>query len=89
MSKNEDIDQNYIRECPFHKFSLDFAWVDSKKVIEIDGEQHHRDAKQKERDAEKDRLLAEEGWEELRIDWSDICNDTKNWIERIKKFINE
>lgn len=89
MSKNEGIDQNYIRECPFHKFSLDFAWADMKKVIEIDGEQHHRDTKQKERDVEKDRLLAEEGWKELRIDWSDICNDTKNWIERIKKFINE
>ena len=89
MSKNEGINQNYTRECPFHKFSLDFAWLDSKKVIEIDGEQHHRDTKQKERDVEKDRLLAEEGWKELRIDWSDICNDTKNWIEKIKKFINE
>ena len=89
MSLNEGINQNYIREFPFHKFSLDFAWVEQKKVIEIDGEQHLRDTKQKERDIEKDKLLLEEGWKELRISWSDICSNTKPWIKIIKDFINE
>ena len=36
--KNNFEDQNYIREFPFHRFSLDFAWVHKKKCIEIDGE---------------------------------------------------
>jgi len=89
MSLNEDIDQNYVREYPFHKFSLDFVWVDKKRVIEIDGEQHNRDIRQKERDIKKDKLLLEEGWKELRISWSDICNNTKEWIKIIKDFINE
>lgn len=89
MSLNEGIDQNYTREQPFHKFSLDFAWLDSKKVLEIDGEQHERDTKQKLRDLEKDSLLLKEGWKELRVSWSDVCKNTKVWIEKIKKFINE
>ena len=84
---NEGINPDYKREYPFHKFSLDFAWVDIKKVIEIDGDQHERDEVQKQRDIEKDKLLKDEGWSELRIRWKDICNDTKHWIQIIKDFI--
>ena len=34
-------DKNYLREMPFHRFSLDFAWKHKKKCIEIDGKQHY------------------------------------------------
>lgn len=88
MANNEGLNPNYIHEFPFHKFSLDFAWVDLKKVIEIDGEQHQRDTKQKERDIEKDRLLAEEGWSEIRVSWDSICSNPKKWISAFKFFIN-
>ena len=39
--KNNFNDQNYTREYPFVKYSLDFAWVDKKRCIEIDGTQHY------------------------------------------------
>ena len=35
---NEFNDKNYVREHPFHKYSLDFAWLDKKKCIELDGD---------------------------------------------------
>jgi len=85
--KNENINPNYKREYSFHRFSLDFAWVDTKKVIEIDGEQHLTDKIQQKRDLEKDRLLKEEGWSELRVQWKDVCGDTRYWIQKIKDFI--
>lgn len=91
MIKNEfnlKCNKDYLKEFPFHKYSLDFAWPDQKFCIEIDGEQHQRFQEQKERDLEKDRLLKEEGWSELRVDWSWICNNSKNFIYSLKKIFN-
>jgi very-short-patch-repair endonuclease len=35
--KNEFKDKNFVREYPFIKYSLDFAWPHKKICIEIDG----------------------------------------------------
>lgn len=78
---------NYKTEYSFHRFSLDFAFVDEKVCIEVDGKQHKTDKKQQDRDANKDRLLIEEGWRELRIPWVECCNDTQKWINIIKEFL--
>lgn len=86
--ENEKLNANYIREYKFHTFSLDFAWVDSKKVIEMDGRFHKTSQYQKDCDMRKDLLLKQEGWDELRIDWEYCCNNTLKVIEIIKKFLN-
>ena len=86
--ENEFRDKNFKQEFPFHKFSLDFAWVEKKRCIEIDGEQHERNEEQKIRDLEKDRLLKEDGWELLRMPWKEVYKDTKVWIEKAKAFID-
>lgn len=86
--KNEGLDSSYIREFSFHRFSLDFAWVDKKKCLEIDGSQHERFPDQLRRDIEKDLLLKEEGWDEMRISWKYICNNKLSWIEEFKKFLS-
>ena len=88
--KNEfglEKDKDYKMEFPFHKFSLDFAWPDKKFCIEIDGEQHERFQEQKNRDIEKDFLLKEEGWLEIRKSWKDIFNNPKSFIEEVKGFL--
>lgn len=82
----ENID--YKTEMSFGRFALDFAWPDRKLCIEIDGKQHQTDEKQKIRDNNKDKLLNENGWNELRIPWSDCYNNTKIWIEKIKLFLS-
>ena len=86
--KNEFDDKNYNFEVPFHRFSLDFAWKHKKKVIEIDGQQHEKN-EQKERDIKKNELLKEEGWEILRIQWKDMCSNTKKWITISNNFIGK
>lgn len=50
MLKNEldfELNIDYKKEVPFHKFSLDFLFAD-KKVIEIDGQQHETNKEQQE-----------------------------------------
>lgn len=88
--KNEfgfEKDKDYITELSFHRFSLDFAFPNEKICIEIDGEQHERFQEQKNRDIEKDKLLKEEGWKELRKPWKEIFNNPKAFIEEVKSFL--
>lgn len=90
--ENEFSDKNYIREYPFFKYSLDFAWPDKKFCVEIDGAQHYRNnsegLKQQKRDREKDELLAANGWYEIRISWKTICLNTLNFISFVKNAID-
>ena len=78
---------DYRTEYPFGKYSLDFAWPDKRICIEVDGEQHDIDIKQKERDKNKDALLLEKGWKELRIPWKSCYASPKEWINKIKEFL--
>ena len=86
--KNEFEDKNYQAEYPFGIYSLDFAWVKKKKVIEIDGDQHNYEP-QLSRDKKKNKLLLENGWEILRLPWKDLMNNTKPLIKVAKDFIDE
>ena len=84
--ENEFIDKNYTNEYPVGIYSIDFAWVDKKLAIEIDGEQHER-PEYKARDKRKDEKLYSEGWDVLRIKWKDMFHETKKWIQIAKDFI--
>lgn len=85
--ENEFEDKNYKCELPFHRFSLDFAWVEKKRCIEIDGK-FHETKEQSARDKEKDRLLESDGWKLLRMPWKEVYKDTKTWIEKARNFID-
>lgn len=47
----------------------------------------HRYEKQQINDAEKDRLLKEEGWKELRLTWSFIQSNKEQIKEIVKNFL--
>jgi hypothetical protein len=59
---------NYVRELLIHlgkeRFRLDFALVDRKVDIEIDGRWH---VEYSEGDAERDRKLKAAGWKVIRV----------------------
>lgn len=79
----------YKKEVPFKGFFLDV--VVGNKVIEIDGEQHYlpeQFPEQIERDQRKDKLLKEEGYQELRLRWSLIQKDKENQIKILENFLN-
>lgn len=85
--KNEFNDKNYIREFRVGPYAIDFAWVDKKLAIEIDGKQHEYPEHQ-QRDIRKDEFLESEGWKILRIKWTTMFHDTKNSIKLAKDFIH-
>jgi len=86
--ENEFNDKNYEREYNVGKYSIDFAWVDSKLCIEIDGEQHERFKAIKERDIKKDMCLINDGWKILRIKWKDMYHEPQKWIAIARTFID-
>lgn len=86
--KNEFQDQKYVREYYILGYSLDFAWVDKKLEIEIDGEQHEKIENQIH-DQQRDQILRENGWETLRIKWKEMFNDPKKYIKVAHDFIHK
>lgn len=85
--ENEFEDKNYKFEHPVGIYSVDFAWIEKKKAIEIDGAQHERFDEVKRRDRRKDKYLLENGWTILRVSWSKMYHDTQKLIRECKDFI--
>jgi very-short-patch-repair endonuclease len=50
--------------------------------------QHLESEQQMQRDKRKEKLLAENGLELLRVSWKDMFNDSKTHIKVCKKFID-
>lgn len=86
---NEFKDTNYIREYAFGRYSLDFAWPDKKRCIEIDGEQHYRFQEYIDRDRRKDAYILSNGWNVLRLNWKETCANPKKMIRVAFNFIHE
>jgi very-short-patch-repair endonuclease len=79
--------ENYKREYRVGKWFIDFAFIDKKIALEIDGSQHESNER-KIKDSEKDEFLKKEGWKVFRIKW---CNPINNFnkeklYEQIKNF---
>lgn len=87
--ENDFDDKNYKREFSFDRYSLDFAWIDKKKCIEIDGEQHERFQEIKDRDLKKNEILKLNKWKILRIKWKEMFNNPKKYIRKANLFIGK
>lgn len=92
-SSKESYPEKYFREL-FEKeglnlnkqysvgiYSLDFALVENKIDIEIDGDQHYLDPKIVEIDKRRNDYLTSLGWKIIRVKWSDY----KKLIDKEKK----
>lgn len=77
-------DKNYIREFHILSYYLDFAWLDKKLDIEIDGSQHRRNI---ERDIRRDLKMTNLGWKVLRIPVTDLYKNTEKWIKFANEFV--
>lgn len=84
---NEFINKSYIQEYHVGSYYLGFAWVDLKKCIEMDGQQHYRFQKHIEHDAKRDKFLIENGWQVLRLPWAEVLKNPKHYIQLAKNFL--
>lgn len=65
-----------LPQYPIGPYFADFADPDTKVVIECDGKQFHQD---KERDAARDRFMAEKGWTVFRVTGRECKADEIDW----------
>jgi very-short-patch-repair endonuclease len=62
------------QEYPIKRYSLDFAFIDKKIDVEIDGETHNKE-KVILKDIERDSILSGEGWKIIRFKSIDVKNN--------------
>lgn len=87
LLKNNFIEKYNIEEkLSVGKYYLDFAIVDKKIDIEIDGSQHYTE-KSISYDKIRDQYLINNGWVIYRISWLKLINDMYNELQEFEKFI--
>lgn len=69
------------------RFRLDFALVDRRIAIELDGFQFHRDKKSYGRDRERSRKLFAAGWETIRVTAGQVFNGVDQVLDDIESGI--
>jgi very-short-patch-repair endonuclease len=96
-SKNESFPEKYFesiltktklkyeRYLQISIYELDFAFIDKKINLEIDGEQHYTDLKIIESNKNRNSFLENNGWKTIRIRWSDY--QKLNRIQKEEKIL--
>lgn len=72
----------FRRQHPIDNYIADFACVDAKLIVEIDGRSHDTE-QQRSRDEERAKRLNELGWRLLVVRDDDILGDSLSVAERI------
>ena len=81
-------DMIYKEQHQIGPYQLDFAFVDQKIDLEIDGDQHHLDKRVVESDKRRNQYLEELGWKTIRVKWSEYKKLT-NKNEYVDNVIKE
>lgn len=76
------------REYPVFPYYIDFAFVDLKVAVEIDGSQHILDVERIERDKDKDKTLVHNGWKVLRVTENLVKTDWTSLKRKLDETIN-
>jgi very-short-patch-repair endonuclease len=69
----------FRKQCPQGPYSLDFACLGARLVIEVDGEAHNR-AGRPERDAKRDAYLEELGLLTMRIPARELAHNLEGVV---------
>jgi very-short-patch-repair endonuclease len=83
---------NYERYFQIYLYELDFAFLDKKIDLEIDGGQHIDDRRIFESDIRRNEYLKNEGWEVIRINWKKYQKlnkeEKKDYVSSLVNYIN-
>ena len=88
--EDNDLDKKYLiyREYSVFPYFIDFAFINEKVAVEIDGSQHLEEDRKK-RDDEKDTLLISNGWRVIRIAASEIVRGGENAINSLIEVLGD
>lgn len=89
----ENENMNLVSEYQISYYQLDFADVEKKIDVEIDGEQHYADERIVASDARRNSFLKDQGWVVFRIRWRDYqklkLSEKQKIITTLKEVISE
>ena len=88
MLEDNGLDKKHLiyREYSVFPYFIDFAFINEKIAVEIDGSQHLEEERKK-RDNEKDKLLASNGWKILRIAAIDVIRDGTKALDAVLELL--
>jgi len=79
-----------INEYTESIYFLDFAFINIKLDVELDGKCHfNNDNKRIEHDIERDNFLINKGWNIYRISWNDVKFNEQETINKFIKLLND
>lgn len=87
--EDNGLDKKYLiyREYSVFPYFIDFAFVDEKLAVEIDGSQHIEEERKKS-DEKKDELLISKGWKVLRIAAIEVTHNGTKALDAVLKMLN-
>ena len=87
--EDNGLDKKYLiyREYSVFPYFIDFAFVDEKVAVEIDGSQHLEEDRKK-KDEEKNALLLSNGWRILRITANEVLYNCDKVIESVSSMLS-
>ena len=91
LKENPDIFGQYNIEYgyPYSKYFLDFAILEIKLDIEIDGQQHFRNKETINHDKKRDEFLLNNDWQVYRISVKELYENKNNVLDKLILFIEE
>lgn len=76
-----------LEKVGFHQYVFDFAIVEEKIDIEIDGEHHLNDVATVEKDKKRDEKAIANGWKVFRISWHELRANPIEMVNELLDFI--
>jgi very-short-patch-repair endonuclease len=76
----------FRRQHPIGPFIADFACIEAKLAVEVDGGQHFTDEAEKY-DRSRDEFLRTEGWRIARVTTTDVFKHLDNVLEHIAEML--
>ena len=88
--EDNGLDKKYLiyREYSVFPYFIDFAFINEKLAVEIDGSQHLEEERKK-RDNKKDKLLVSKGWRVLRIAANEVTHDGTNALNAVIEMLGD
>lgn len=77
-----------INEYSFYGYAFDYAFIDLKLDVELDGRTHFRDDKRIEHDKQRDDFVKSKTWKVYRITYKEIHDDPKKVISEFLLYLD-
>lgn len=86
LRKRQLAGHRFRRQVPIGPFIVDFACLERRVIIEVDGS-IHQSAERRGRDLARDRWITAQRFKVLRIDDGEVLENPEAAIQRIRDFL--